>query len=68
MTMETDAMGEPDPHDRSALATIIKTRLLGVDPDNRDVELEDADWRLVIDALEEGAVIHWCACGRRYVP
>lgn len=33
------------------LATLIKERLLGVDPDDQDLQLEDHDWQLIIDAL-----------------
>jgi len=33
------------------LAEIIRTRLLGVHPDDQDVQLEDADWRTILSAL-----------------
>lgn len=38
--------------DQAALATMIRTRLLGVRPDDQDLALEDHDWRLIIEALE----------------
>lgn len=34
-----------------ALAEIIRTRLLGVHPDEQDVVLEDDDWRIILAAL-----------------
>lgn len=33
------------------LSRMIAARLLGVKPDEQDIELDDNDWRLVIDAL-----------------
>lgn len=40
-----------------ALAELIKTRLLGVRPDDQDLVLEDEDWRLIIAALEGPASV-----------
>ena len=37
--------------ERNKLASLIGQRLLGVRPDDQDLALEDADWRLIIDAL-----------------
>jgi len=34
-----------------SLAETIRTRLLGIAPEDQDVVLEDADWRVIIDAL-----------------
>lgn len=36
------------------LARLIETRLLGVRPDDQDLQLEDEDWRTIIDALRSG--------------
>lgn len=35
------------------LEHIIRTRLLGVDPDEQDVRLDDDDWRAILAALGE---------------
>jgi hypothetical protein len=37
---------------RLALAELIKTRLLGVRPDDQDIELDDHDWMDIIAALD----------------
>ena len=37
---------------RAALAELIETRLLGVNPDDQDVELDDDDWRVILAALQ----------------
>lgn len=56
-----DAKGSPNDivgfmtakaRDAAELAHLIRTRLLGVDPDDQDLELEDHDWQLIIDVLE----------------
>ena len=33
------------------LADLIETRLLGIEPDEQDVVLEDSDWRVIVAAL-----------------
>lgn len=38
---------------RTALSEIIKTRLLGVRPEDQDITLEDADWMEIIATLEQ---------------
>lgn len=38
--------------DRIALVDLIKTRLVGVAPDDQDLVLEDADWQLIVAALQ----------------
>jgi len=38
--------------EQADLANLISGRLLGVKPDDQDLVLEDADWRLIIDALQ----------------
>lgn len=35
----------------AALAALIETRLLGVDPDDQDLTLEDHDWQMIVHAL-----------------
>ncbi|MCW2228067.1 hypothetical protein M2238_002192 [Bradyrhizobium elkanii] len=35
----------------SKLAETIRTKLLGVRPEDQDVVLEDSDWRLILTAL-----------------
>lgn len=35
------------------LAHVIRTRLLGVAPDDQDVQFDDADWQTVLDLLNE---------------
>lgn len=37
---------------RLALSGLIKTRLIGVEPDSQDLVLEDADWFEIVAALE----------------
>lgn len=43
---------DPAPH---FLAETIRTRILGVPPEEQDVVLEDHDWRLILNALERHA-------------
>ena len=33
------------------LEHIIRTRLMGIDPDEQDVRLDDADWQAIIDLI-----------------
>lgn len=35
------------------LAEVIKTRLMGVDPDEQDVHLDDDDWKAILAALDD---------------
>ena len=42
-------------HERQALADLIKSRLMGVLPDDQDLVLEDSDWALIIGSLEDSA-------------
>lgn len=35
------------------LADLIRTRLLGIDPDDQDLQLDDDDWRLILEALAQ---------------
>lgn len=44
-----------DPY--AALSRLIADRILGVRADEQDIELDDADWRLIIDALSHKALI-----------
>lgn len=44
-----------DPY--ATLSRLIATRLLGVKPDEQVMELDDHDWRLIIDALSHKALI-----------
>ncbi|MGN6539159.1 MAG: hypothetical protein ACTHKQ_25960 [Mesorhizobium sp.] len=37
---------------RLALSQLIKTRILGIEPDSQDLVLEDADWAEIVAALE----------------
>ncbi|MCC4257857.1 hypothetical protein [Sphingobium lactosutens] len=37
------------------LAELIRTRLLGIHPDEQDLQLEDDDWRLILQALSRAA-------------
>lgn len=37
---------------RLALSALIKTRLLGVKPEDQDLVLEDGDWMTIVAALE----------------
>lgn len=37
---------------RLALSDLIKTRLLGVKPEDQDLTLEDSDWAEIVAALE----------------
>lgn len=41
----------------SELSNLISKRLLGVKREDQNVELEDADWRLIIDALSHKALV-----------
>lgn len=41
------------PQRRYVLADLIRTRLLGVRPDDQDLVLEDKDWTEIIAALSE---------------
>jgi hypothetical protein len=41
----------PTPDGEGDLVEIIKTRLLGVHPDDQDVQLEDEDWEQILTAL-----------------
>ena len=41
----------------ASLSRLIATRVLGVKPDDQDLELDDHDWRLIIDALSHKALI-----------
>lgn len=43
-----------DPY--AALSRLIAARILGVRTDEQDIELDDADWRLIIDALSHKAL------------
>jgi len=36
---------------RKSLSEIIRTRLLGVKPEDQDIVLEDDDWRVILAAL-----------------
>lgn len=45
-----DAAGEGE---AAKLADLIRTRLLGVDPDDQDLQLEDDDWLLILTALAQ---------------
>lgn len=47
--------------DQTVLAAMIRTRLLGVRPDDQDLALEDQDWRLIISALEAAPAPSQCA-------
>lgn len=53
---------ESGPH---KLAETIRSRLLGVAPEDQDVVLEDADWRLILTALAAHGNCcpraRWCA-------
>lgn len=42
----------PDERADAKLAQLIRTRLLGVDPGDQDLELEDHDWERIIAALD----------------
>jgi hypothetical protein len=37
------------------LAKTIRSKLLGVAPEDQDVVLEDSDWRLILNALDRAA-------------
>lgn len=41
--------------ERTELAKLIETRLLGVDPMDQDLQLDDDDWRLILAALNPTA-------------
>lgn len=41
----------------AGLSRMIATRLLGVKPDEQDLELDNHDWRLIIDALSHKALV-----------
>lgn len=45
---------KPDTAASSGLIETIRTRLLGIAPDDQDVTLEDSDWLLILGALEGG--------------
>lgn len=45
-----DAAGEEE---ATKLADLIRTRLLGIDPDDQDLQLDDDDWRLILEALAQ---------------
>lgn len=45
---------EPEAARRLSLSETIKTRLLGVKPEDQDLVLEDYDWMRIIAALERG--------------
>lgn len=40
-----------------SLAELIETRLLGVEPDEQDLVLEDDDWRTILAALSDRDVV-----------
>ena len=40
-----------------SLAELIETRLLGVEPDEQDLVLEDYDWRTILAALSDRDVV-----------
>ncbi|MEW6626543.1 MAG: Lar family restriction alleviation protein [Pseudomonadota bacterium] len=48
-----DAAHPPADALREQLAELIRTRLLGVEPDDQDLQLEDHDWRVILAALSE---------------
>lgn len=39
--------------DGGKLSDLIRTRLLGVHPDEQDLQLDDDDWRVILAALEQ---------------
>lgn len=41
------------PHQIDHLAGVIRTRIIGVRPEDQDVELYDDDWRLILTALRD---------------
>ncbi len=52
-----NAIGGSETYDcYASLSRLIATRLLGVKPDEQDLELDDHDWRLIIDALSHKAL------------
>jgi hypothetical protein len=46
---------EPEPF---RLAETIRSRLLGVRPEDQDVALEDSDWQIILSALDRAARPH----------
>lgn len=52
ITVHHEAVSPPaESGAREKLSETIKTRLLGVEPDEQDVVLEDNDWRMILAAL-----------------
>ena len=51
-----NAIGGSETYDcYASLSRLIATRLLGVKPDEQDLEIDDHDWQLIIDALSHKA-------------
>lgn len=48
----------------TGLINLIETRIIGVRPEDQDVELEDTDWRAVVAALERDQVRRSIAAAR----
>lgn len=49
--VEADPDLDCEARSAESLAETIRTRLLGVAPEDQDVVLEDADWRIILKAL-----------------
>lgn len=57
--------------DKPELATLIETRLLGVDALDQDVVLEDSDWQTIITALRQHNAVQaegWHKADRKFHP